>query len=372
MNTASLSTDVLVIGGGPAGLAAAIAASQKGLRVAIVETAKPPIDKSCGEGVMPEGVEGLRKLGIELRAEDGFAFRGLRFTDERTSVAARIVHGAGFGVRRTTLHRLLTERAEHVGVKFLWGARASDFRRGEVFAAGNRIAYRWLIGADGWNSAVRKWAGLEPRRSPRARFGFRKHFAISPWSDFVEVYWRDTFQIYITPTGASEVCVAVISDDFTLRVERALASAPELAERFAHARPCSAERGEMTALRTLRRVTCENVALTGDASGTLDAISGQGLALAVQQARCLADALEGGGLSSYHAAHRKIMRTPSRMTQLLLWMCRNPRIRRRILRLFSARPRLFEKMLAVHTGAPLHTRSSAGEFLEIAREMLRP
>ena len=372
MKSASMNTDVLVIGGGPAGLSAAIAARLKGFRVAVVETAHPPIDKSCGEGLMPEGVAGLRQLGIELRAEDGFAFRGLRFADERTSVEAKIEHGTGFGVRRTTLHRLLVERAAQVGVEFEWGARASEFRRGEIVAAGKRIAYRWLVGADGWNSAVQRWAGLVPRRAPRTRCGFRKHFAISPWSDSVEVHWRGSFQIYITPTTASEVCVSAISDDPALRVDGALACVPALAEKIVSAPPCSAERGGVTALRTLRRVTRENVALVGDASGTVDAVAGQGLALAVQQAICLADALERGELSSYDAAHREMMQTPVRMTRLLLWMGHNPRIRRRILRLLADRPRLFEKMLAIHTGAPAHTRAGAGELLGIAREMLRP
>ena len=56
-------TDVLVIGGGPAGLAAAIAASKKGFRVAVADGAKPPIDKACGEGLMPNTVAALRDSG---------------------------------------------------------------------------------------------------------------------------------------------------------------------------------------------------------------------------------------------------------------------------------------------------------------------
>src|SRR5438105_7308201 len=47
-----LNTDVLVIGGGPAGLTAAIAARLKGFDVAVADAAHPPIDKACGEGLM--------------------------------------------------------------------------------------------------------------------------------------------------------------------------------------------------------------------------------------------------------------------------------------------------------------------------------
>ena len=61
MRSGSLSneTDVFVIGGGPAGLAAAIAARQQGLRVLVADGAKPPIDKACGEVLMPDAITAL-------------------------------------------------------------------------------------------------------------------------------------------------------------------------------------------------------------------------------------------------------------------------------------------------------------------------
>ena len=49
------STDIFVIGGGPAGLATAIAARQRGFDVVVADGAQPPIDKPCGEGLMPDG-----------------------------------------------------------------------------------------------------------------------------------------------------------------------------------------------------------------------------------------------------------------------------------------------------------------------------
>ncbi len=57
------STDVFVVGGGPAGLAAAIAARQKGLQVILADGAEPPIDKPCGEGLLPESLAALQDWG---------------------------------------------------------------------------------------------------------------------------------------------------------------------------------------------------------------------------------------------------------------------------------------------------------------------
>ena len=77
-------TDVVVVGGGPAGLAAAIAARLQGLRVVVLEAAHPPIDKVCGEGVMPEALAALRRLGVHLTPTHGTPLVGLRFVDGAT------------------------------------------------------------------------------------------------------------------------------------------------------------------------------------------------------------------------------------------------------------------------------------------------
>src|SRR5580692_12086586 len=98
-------TEVLVIGGGPAGLAAAIAARMKGFEVTVVDGTKPPIDKACGEGLMPSTVSALRALGVEIGPADGQALRGVCFKDEESSVEANFSGSRGFGLRRTTLHQ---------------------------------------------------------------------------------------------------------------------------------------------------------------------------------------------------------------------------------------------------------------------------
>src|SRR5690349_22356691 len=104
-------SDVLVIGGGPAGLAAAIAARMKGFEVTVVDGAKPPIDKACGEGMMPSAVAALRDLGVAIRPGDGQVLRGVCFKDVSTSLEADYPDGTGLGMRRTVLHQRMLERA---------------------------------------------------------------------------------------------------------------------------------------------------------------------------------------------------------------------------------------------------------------------
>src|SRR5882762_7406456 len=104
-------TEVLVIGGGPAGLAAGIAARLKGFEVIVADGAKPPIDKACGEGLMPQTVMSLRELGVSIHPSEGRKFQGIRFIEGTTSIEARFPAAAGLGVRRTVLHQRLVERA---------------------------------------------------------------------------------------------------------------------------------------------------------------------------------------------------------------------------------------------------------------------
>src|SRR5450755_3231835 len=116
-------TEVLVAGGGPAGLAAAIAARQAGFGVTVVDCAQPPIDKACGEGIMPDGLAALRQLGIHIDPGLAARFRGIRFVNDDSQVEADFPNGTGYGIRRTVLHQLLVDRATEVGASFCWGER---------------------------------------------------------------------------------------------------------------------------------------------------------------------------------------------------------------------------------------------------------
>lgn len=344
--------DVAVIGGGPAGLAVAIAACQLGLSALVVDGAVPPVDKPCGEGLMPETLAALDDLGISLSSEDGYPFDGIEFLQGCASVAALFAKGRGLGIRRTALHGWLTQRAEQAGARCIWKTPVTDIEREDVFTAKGRIRARWIVGADGGGSRVRRWAGLDEQVSRRLRLAARRHYRVRPWSAYAQVYWGERLQAYVTPIAAEEVCIVLMGETAEdVRFEHALKSWPELRERLGQAELGSKERGTVTAMHRLRHVVNENVALVGDASGSVDAITGEGLRLCFREALALAAVMKSGDLRAYEAEHRALVQRPSIMGNLMLFMGRHEILRERVVRGMARKPEVFQELLAIHTGA---------------------
>jgi flavin-dependent dehydrogenase len=353
--------DVVVIGGGPAGLAAAIAARRAGFDVCVLDRAAPPIDKACGEGLMPDGLEALRSLGVSFHGQ-GAPFRGVRFADERHVAEASFPTHVGLGVRRTQLHELLVDHAEAVGVRTLWRRKATGFDKDGVRLDAGLLPCQWIVGADGVNSSARRWAALEPPLRSGRRLGLRQHFRVKPWTDFVEVHWARGEQAYVTPVGPEEIGVALLGRAEELGFSDLATRFPRLGERLKDAEPTSDMRGAATETMRLRRVTRGNVALVGDASAAIDAISGDGVALAFRQATALAEALRRSELAHYEARHRQICRAPFLMARLLLSMDRHDGLRKVALAALSARPEIFGALLAAHVGE----RHPAAASLDVA------
>jgi flavin-dependent dehydrogenase len=320
-------------------LAAAIAARRRGFSVTVADSACPPIDKACGEGIMPDGLAAARSLGLDLESAGGVRFRGIRFCEGDNQVEAAFPHGQGLGMRRTDLHQLMVDRAADAGVRMLWATHANP----------ESVKARWIVAADGGHSPVRRWAGLDACQRDSRRFGFRRHYSIAPWSEFMEIHWGDGCQLYITPVDEREVCVVLISRNQRLRLDDALPQFPEVQRRLAAHRG-SLERGGVSASRRLKSVYRGNVALVGDASGSVDAITGEGLCLLFQQSVALAAALEAGDLAQYQDEHRRIGKRPALMADLMLVMDHRALLRRRTIQALAAQPALFSRMLALHVG----------------------
>ncbi len=165
--------DLLIAGGGPGGLAAALHARRQGLSVIVAEPRESPIDKACGEGLMPGGLAELSSLGVDPA---GLPFHGIAYVGAHHRAEARFRSGPGRGVRRTTLHAALAARAKEQDTEWISTRidRVDQDARG-VMAAGIRA--KWLVAADGLHSAVRRAVGIRAVAGTPRRYGLRWHFS---------------------------------------------------------------------------------------------------------------------------------------------------------------------------------------------------
>ena len=394
--------DVFISGGGPAGLACAIACALKGLSVEVADGMAPPIDKACGEGLMPDTIAALTTLGVDLSSAESVPFRGIRFlgidragnpvstqaifsqpgTEPRTEPGPESEPGVrGLGMRRPLLHQLLLDRATELGVRFSWqtavqaiqtqGIQRQGIRPGQGTARSivrtNRhtVRPRYIIGADGHRSRIRAWAGLDRASISARRIGLRQHFTLNPLtdvqSDLVEVYWSNSGQAYVTPISPTEICVAFVAHKKFPSVQHALNQFPQLQQSLQSATPSNTPRGAVTFSRKLHRVTRGNVALIGDASGSVDAVTGEGLGLCFRQAIALGEALCTGDLAHYQREHTRLRRMPHFMAQTMLLLDQSSQLRTRALKALERRPQIFQQLLRVHIGhAPVTLFGSTG------------
>ena len=332
-----IDADLIVAGAGPAGLATALFAARAGLHTVVLDDRPSPIDKACGEGLMPGAVRALSELGVHPQ---GRAICGIRYTDGRRTVDAAFRHGPGLGVRRTTLQAAMLDAARTAGVEVV-PSRAENVRQDVDGVSVDGRRARYLAVADGLHSPIRRRLGLEraPDSRTARRWGTRQHFAVAPWTDLVEVHWGARAEAYVTPVGPGLVGVAVLSSIQAPFTEQ-LADFPALCDRLPAAGVTS-----VLGAGPLRQKTSARVAgralLVGDAAGYVDAITGEGIAVALACARELVDCIVANDPGAYERRWLAASRRYRSITSSLLWARRQPLLSPHIVQLAARLPRAF-------------------------------
>lgn len=327
--------DLLVAGGGPAGLSTALLAARAGLEVAVVEPRAGTVDKACGEGLMPGALAALQSLGVKL---DGHDITGIRYTDGSRDAVAEFPAGPGRGVRRTALHDALRQAIADAGVPIHQG-RVTGLTQDENSVTAGGVTARYLAAADGLHSPVRALLGLDLPASGPKRFGLRRHYAMAPWTDLVDVHWAADSEAYVTPVGPDLVGIAILGGR-SAGFEESLRAFPQLRERLPAA-AVTATRGAGPLRQRVRHRVAGRVLLVGDAAGYVDALTGEGIAVSLGCAAALVDAVAADRPQEYERTWRQASRRYRWLTGSLLWTRRQPWLGRAIVPAAAALPPVF-------------------------------
>ncbi|MEU9591081.1 NAD(P)/FAD-dependent oxidoreductase [Streptomyces sp. NPDC048219] len=330
--------DLLIVGGGPAGLATALHAARAGFDTVVAEPRRTPVDKACGEGLMPGAVRALGALGLEV---PGHPVTGIRYVQGSHRVQAAFRHGPGLGVRRTDLHTVLHRAVVDAGVPVL-PLRVGEVRQDAtgVTLPGTGLRARWLVAADGLHSPLRRSLGLDVKTGAAPRYGLRRHYAVPPWSSHVEVHWGPYGEAYVTPLGPALVGVALLTAR-RAPFGRQLEAFPELAARLPAGAAVTAVRGAGPLRRRARSRTHGRVLLVGDAAGYTDALTGEGIRLALSGAEALVANVRRGTPGRYETDWCRATRRHRLLTDLLVRARRQPALASLIVPTAVRLPRVF-------------------------------
>src|SRR5690606_38826134 len=234
-------------------------------------------------------------LGVDPPGHD---LRGIRYLAGGRGAEADFTAGPGRGIRRPHLHRAMLDavEAEGIEIRALAGAGLTEddagvtVRTGASGSRGPTLRARWVVAADGLHSPIRRHLGLgsaprAPSRHPRwaKRYGLRQHYGVAPWGDYVEVHWGAHGEAYVTPVADDLVGVAVLSDR-RHGPDGHLDGFPELRERLGDSPVMTSLRGGGPLHQCTTRRVAGRVLLAGDASGYVDALTGEGISLGLAHA----------------------------------------------------------------------------------------
>lgn len=364
MSANALACDVLVIGAGPAGSAAAAALARQGRDVLLVEASAHPRPKACAEYASPRIAEELQRLGLADAAwrGDALPLAGMRVIRGKDAVDIRYRDARGarsaWGLDRLTFDAALAAHAVEAGARLRERSSFDGLRWADGRVVGARlrtadgpleVGCRTLIGADGARSAVARLLGVErPVRAPR-RLGLVAHYEGLPdLADHGEMHVGPGWYVGLAPLagGRLNVGMALPLDGLSKqsarrRYEAAIAGIPAVAERLTGRRRLTPIRGAAPIGHRVSRAVGRGWMLIGDAAGFIDPFTGEGIYRALRSARAAVEALapgDGGAEERYLAERRSAFAAKDALTWLVQGMLAAPPLMGYALRRLAARP----------------------------------
>jgi flavin-dependent dehydrogenase len=342
--------DACIIGGGPTGLATAIQSKLKGLNICVFEPKSGVIDKACGEGLMPSAVTQLQEMGVF--PEYSHDFLGIRYIEQNGQHAdGYFSQGPGKGVRRLALHKALLDRLTQLEIP-LFNKAVSNIEEHDNYVQVEHVKCKYVVAADGLHSPIRKQLQLQLPPKRRIRLGIRRHYKVKPWSDFVEVYWSEQAEAYVTPVSDDQVGVAILfykdhAPTGSDKYEQLLKLFPRLNEHLGESPPSSHIRGAGPFEQRVSKGRKGRFFLVGDAAGYLDPLTGEGIKLGLDGAKAVVNCIVENKPKSYISAHKKILRKYWLMTDGLLRLRQIPFLRKLMIPFLRKTPKVFSIIISI-------------------------
>ena len=321
-----IDTDVLVVGAGPGGSAAAYHLARHGIDVTVVDKATFPREKVCGDGLTPRAVASLRDLGVDTEDPAFEKVIGLRVHARSTTIdlpwpELSSFPGVGLVMPRDRFDHLLVQRAVKAGARLLEATEAvapvieegwvqgADVRpSGERSADPTRIRARFVVAADGAAGRFARPAGVRRDASRplgiAARRYYRTTYHPGPWFESWLDLWDGDMLLpgygWLFPVAGGRINLgAGLLNTFTHFEE---VSAQQLFQAFERMLPASWELGEETADGRLLSgplpmsfnrapQAVPGLLVVGDAAGAVNPFNGEGIAYAMETAKIAAELL---------------------------------------------------------------------------------